>query len=94
MAPPSPAPPYPWLALYRPILALYRPITHMHSSCVVVSTLTCGGVKPQNYFLGQSPPPLGGEAPSNVGLVMSARVFTLNPMGSGYSLSARSRERY
>ena len=34
--------------------------------------------------------PPGGEAPSVVDLVMSVRVFTLNPKRSGYSLTTRS----
>ena len=37
---------------------------------------------------GAEPLPLGGEAPSNVDLVMSVCVFTLIPKGSGHSLTA------
>ena len=44
---------------------------------------------PVRSFWGGAPPP-GGEAPSVVDLVMSVRVFTLNPKRSGYSLTARS----
>ena len=45
-----------------------------------------------SLFWGRSPPP-GGEAPSNVDLVMSVCVFvfTLNPKRNGHSLSATAR---